>query len=171
MCTHQSKLSSVQQHSAFDRIINMTVNKCQMYLLINLLCCLVYIQSTNFWQLISCCLAALEMKIHYIQVETEEVYFTGIDVRESVIRVPTDQELLRIIGNGTGPVIVISVYYRNMTGLLPGTLPGGNDSILASPVLSTSLQCGERICDTADIELSLPVIITLPHTGYVQVPH
>ena len=169
MCTHQSKLASVQQHSAFDRIINMTVNKCQMYLLINLLCCLVYIQSTNFWQLISCCLATLELKIHYIQVETEEVYFTGIDVRESVIRVPT--ELLRIVGNGTGPVTVISVYYRNMTGLLPGTLPEGNDSILAFPVLSTSLQCGERICDTADIELSLPVIITLPHTSYIQVPH
>ena len=101
------------------------------------------------------------------EAETEEVYFTGIDVRESVIRVPT--ELLRIVGNGTGPATVASVYYRNMTGLLPGTLPGGNDSILASPVLSTSLQCGERICDTADIELSLPVIITLPHTSYVQV--
>ena len=103
------------------------------------------------------------------EAETEEVYFTGIDVRESVIRVPTDQELLKMVRNGTGPVTVISVYYRNMTGLLPGTLPGGNDSILASPVLSTSLQCGERICDTADIELSLPVIITLPHTSYVQV--
>ena len=109
------------------------------------------------------------IELMVFEAETEEVYFTGIDVRESVIRVPT--ELLRIIGNGTGPVTVISVYYRNMTGLLPGTLPGGNDSILASPVLSTSLQCGERICDTADIELSLPVIITLPHTSYVQVPH
>ena len=103
------------------------------------------------------------------EAETEEVYFTGIDVRESVIRVPTDQELLKMVRNGTGPATVASVYYRNMTGLLPGTLPGGNDSVLASPVLSTSLQCGERICDTADIELSLPVIITLPHTSYVQV--
>ena len=101
------------------------------------------------------------------EVETEKVYFTGIDVRESVIRVPT--ELLKMVRNETGPVTVASVYYRNMTGLLPGALPGGNDSILASPVLSTSLQCGERICDTADIELSLPVIITLPHTSYVQV--
>ena len=109
------------------------------------------------------------IELMVFEAETEEVYFTGIDVRGSVIRVPT--ELLRIVGNGTGPVTVISVYYRNMTGLLPGTLPGGNDSILASPVLSTSLQCGERICDTADIELSLPVIITLSHTSYVQVPH
>ena len=101
------------------------------------------------------------------ELDTNKVYFTGIDVRGSVIRVPT--ELLRIVGNGTGPVTIISVYYRNMTGLLSGTLPGGNDSILASPVLSVSLQCGERICDTADIELSLPVIITLPHTSYAQV--
>ena len=70
------------------------------------------------------------IELMVFEAETEEVYFTGIDVRGSVIRVPT--ELLRIVGNGTGPVTVISVYYRNMTGLLPGTLPGGNDSILAS---------------------------------------
>ena len=102
------------------------------------------------------------------EVDTEEEYFTGMDVRESVIRVPT--ELLRMVGNGVGPVTVISVYYRNMTGLLPGTLPGGNGSILASPVLSISVQCGKRICNTSDInELSLPVIITLPLTNHAQV--
>ena len=101
------------------------------------------------------------------EVDTEEVYFTGVDVRSNVIRVPT--EIIRIVGNETGPPISISAYYRNIFGLLPGTLLGGNDSILASSVLSTSLQCGQRICDTSNIELSLPVIITLQHTSYIQV--
>ena len=100
-----------------------------------------------------------------VDKELEE-YFTGIDVRESTIRVPT--ELLRIVGNGTEPVSVISAYYRNMTGLLPGTLPGGSDSTLASPVLSTSLKCGRRICDVLSIDLNQPVTITLPHS---QVSH
>ena len=102
-------------------------------------------------------------------VDTEEEYFTGINTRNSALRVPT--EILKIVGNGTGPVSVISVYYRNMTGLLPGTLPGGNDvdSILASPVLSTSLQCGERICDTSNITLNLSVIITLPRLEDTEV--
>ena len=102
-------------------------------------------------------------------VDTEGVYFTSINMRMSAIRVPT--ELLKTVGNGIGPVTVVSVYYENLTGLLPGTLPGRNDSILASPVLSTSLLCGERICDTSSIELRLPVIITLPHTSYIEVVH
>ena len=101
-----------------------------------------------------------------VDKELEE-YFTGIDVRESTIRVPT--ELLRIAGNGTEPVSVISAYYRNMTGLLPGTLPGGNDSILASPVISTSLKCGRRICDTSNTNSDNPVTITLPHSKVSQV--
>ena len=105
-----------------------------------------------------------ELLVFEVDTDSEEMFFTGIDVRRSVIRVPT--ELLR---TGTRPVSVVSVYYGNMTGLLPGTLPGGKDSVLASPVLSTSLQCGESTCDTSNIDLSLPVIITLPHTSYVQV--
>ncbi len=75
-------------------------------------------------------------------------------------------ELVRMMGNGTnGPVTVASVYYRNMTGLLPGTLPGERDTVLASPVISTSLQCGDKICDTANIQLSQPVIVTLKHSS------
>ncbi len=58
-----------------------------------------------------------------------------------------------------------SVYYRNMSGLLPGTLPGERDTVLASPVISTSLQCGDEICDTANIQLSQPVIVTLKHSS------
>ena len=108
-----------------------------------------------------------ELLVFEVDTDSEVVYFTGIDVRRSVIRVPTD--LLRIVGDGTRQVSVISVYYRNMTGLLPGTLPGDEDSVLASPVLSTSLQCGKSICDTSNTDLSLPVIIILPHTCYVKV--
>ena len=110
-----------------------------------------------------------QTEVMVFEVDTEEEYFTGIDVRRSSIRVPT--ELMRVVGNGTGPVTVASVYYRNMTGLLPGTLPGGNDSILASPVLSTSLQCGERICDIVDIELNRPVFVTLQHSPVIQVSY
>ena len=99
-------------------------------------------------------------------VPMEEAYFTGIDLRESAIKVPN--ELLGIVRNGTGPISVFSVYYRNMTGLLPGILPGGKESVLASPVLSTSLQCGERTCDALNTNLSLPVVITVPHL--VDVP-
>ena len=110
-----------------------------------------------------------QTEVMVFEADTDEEYFTGIDVRRSSIRVPT--ELRRVVGNGTGPVTVASVYYRNMTGLLPGTLPGGNDSILASPVLSTSLQCGERICDTADIELNQPVFVTLQHSPVIQVSY
>ena len=106
-----------------------------------------------------------ELKV--FEADTEEVYFTGIDVRGSSVRVST--ELLRTVGNGTRPVSVASVYYRDMTGLLPGALLGGNDSVLASSVLSTSLQCGDRICDTADIELSQLVIISLPHSTNIPV--
>ncbi len=91
-------------------------------------------------------------------------YFTGIEATNNSIRVPT--ELVRMIGNGaTGPVTVASVYYRNMSGLLPGTLPGERDTVLASPVISTSLQCGDKICDTANIQLSQPVIVTLKHSS------
>ena len=91
----------------------------------------------------------------------EDSYFTGIETTNGSIRVPT--ELVRMMGNGTGPVTVASVYYRNMSGLLPGTLPGERDTVLASPVISTSLQCGDKICDTANIQLSQPVIVTLKH--------
>ena len=100
-------------------------------------------------------------------MDNEDIYFTSIDVRSSSIQVPT--ELVRILGIGTGPVTVASVYYRNMSGLLPGTLPGERDTVLASPVVSTSLQCGDNICDTANIQLSLPVIVTLKHSKYAQV--
>ena len=94
----------------------------------------------------------------------EEDYFTSINVNGSALKVPT--ELLR---NKTGPVFAISVFYKNMTGLLPETLPERNGTILASSVLSTSLQCGEGICDTSTIRLSLPVIITLQHNKSIQV--
>ena len=100
-------------------------------------------------------------------VDSEDIYFTSIGVRSSSIEVPT--ELVRIVSNGNGPINVGSVYYRNMSGLLPGTLPGERDTVLASPVVSTSLQCGENICDTANIQLSLPVIVTLKHSKYAQV--
>ncbi len=101
-------------------------------------------------------------------MDNEDTYFTSIGVRGSSIQVPT--ELLRKVGNGTtGPVTVGSVYYRNMSGLLPGTLPGERDTVLASPVVSTSLLCGDNICDTANIQLSLPVIVTLKHSKYAQV--
>ncbi|XP_064406825.1 uncharacterized protein LOC135351685 isoform X2 [Halichondria panicea] len=90
-------------------------------------------------------------------------YFTGIETTNGSIRVPT--ELVRMMGNVTGPVTLASVYYRNMSGLLPGTLPGERDTVLASPVVSTSLQCGDKICDTANIKLSQPVIVTLKHSS------
>ncbi|XP_064406830.1 adhesion G protein-coupled receptor L3-like isoform X2 [Halichondria panicea] len=93
----------------------------------------------------------------------DDSYFTGIETTNSSIRVPT--ELVRIISNGTGPVTVASVYYRNMSRLLPGTLPGERDTVLASPVVSTSLQYGDKICDTANITLSQPVIVTLKHSS------
>ncbi|XP_064399841.1 uncharacterized protein LOC135346210 isoform X4 [Halichondria panicea] len=99
-------------------------------------------------------------------VDNEDIYFTSIGVRSNSIQVPT--ELVRIVSNGTGPVTVASVYYRNMSGLLPGTLPGERDTVLASPVVSTSLQCGDNICDTANIQLSQPVIVTLKHSKYAQ---
>ncbi|XP_064406870.1 adhesion G protein-coupled receptor L3-like isoform X2 [Halichondria panicea] len=88
-------------------------------------------------------------------------YFTGIETTNGSIRVPT--ELVRMICNGTGPVTVVSVYYRNMSGLLPGTLPGERDTVLASPVVSSSLQCGDKIFDAANIQLSQPVIVSLKH--------
>ena len=107
-------------------------------------------------------------------MDNEDTYFTSIGVRGSSIQVPT--ELLRKVGNGTaGPVTVGSVYYRNMSGLLPGTLPGTlpgeRDTVLASPVVSTSLQCGDNICDTANIQFNQPVIVTLKHSKYAQVRH
>ena len=101
------------------------------------------------------------------EVDTEEMYFAGIDTRKSAVRVPTRP--VKMVRNGTEPVSVASAFYNNMAGLLPGTLPGGNDSILASPVLSTSLKCGNKICDRLETESSQPVIITLLHTIYVQV--
>ncbi len=102
------------------------------------------------------------------QVDSEDTFLTGIDVRGSSIRVPT--ELVRIVANGTtGPITVASVYYRNMSGLLLGTLPGERDTDLASPVVSTSLQCGDKICDTANIQLSQPVIVTLKHSQRAKV--
>ncbi len=103
-----------------------------------------------------------------IQVTDKDEYFAGIDVRGSSIQVPS--ELVREVADGTGPVTVAAVYYRNMSGLLPGTLPGENGSVLASPVVSTSLQCGRGICDTtANIQLNQPVIVTLKHSEFVQV--
>ncbi|XP_064400246.1 adhesion G-protein coupled receptor G6-like [Halichondria panicea] len=97
------------------------------------------------------------------QVDSDDTSLTGIDVRGNSIRVPT--ELVRMVATGTtGPITVASVYYRNMSGLLPGTLPGERDTDLASPVVSTSLQCGDKICDTANIQLSQPVIVTLKHS-------
>ncbi len=90
-------------------------------------------------------------------------YFTSIETTNSSIRVST--ELVRMMGNGTGPVTLASVYYRNMSGLLPGILRGERDTVLASPVISTSLQCGDEICDTANIQLSQPVIVTLKHSS------
>ena len=101
-------------------------------------------------------------------MDNRDTYFTSIDAHNISIQVPT--ELVRIVGNGTtGPVTVASVYYRNMSGLLPETLPGVSDTVLASPVVSTSLQCGDKICDTANIQLSQPVIVTLKHSKYAQV--
>ncbi len=87
----------------------------------------------------------------------DDSYFTGIETTNSSIRVPTG-----MMGNGTGPVTVASVYYRNMSGLLPGTLPGERGTVLASPVVSTSLQCGGKICNTSNIQ---PVIVTLKHSS------
>ena len=101
------------------------------------------------------------------QVDNKDRYFTGIDARNISIQVPT--ELVRMVANGTTGTTVASVYYRNMSGLLPGTLPGERDTVLASPVVSTSLQCGDKICDTTNIQLSQPVIVTLKHSKYAQV--
>ena len=100
-------------------------------------------------------------------MDNEDLYFTSIDVRSNSVQVPS--ELARMVANGTGPVTVGSVYYKNMKGLLPGTLPGGNGTVLASPVVSSSLQCGKNICDTANIQLSIPVIVTLKHTERARV--
>ncbi len=102
-----------------------------------------------------------ELIVQEVEGGNDDSYFTGIEATNSSIRVPT--ELVRMMGNG--PVTVASVYYRNMSGLLPGTLPGERDTVLASPVISTSLQCGDKICDTANIQLSQPVIVTLKHSS------
>ncbi len=99
--------------------------------------------------------------------QDENEHFTGIDVRGNSIQVPS--ELVRVVADDTGLVTVASVYYRNMSGLLPGTLLGESGSVLASPVVSTSLQCGDEICDTANIQLNQPVIITLKHSEQAQV--
>ncbi len=98
---------------------------------------------------------------------TEQTYFTSIHKGDNSILVP--YELINIVTNGTGPITVVSVYYRNMSGLLPGTLPGETDTILASPVLSTSLVCGNNICDTTNASLTQPVIVTLSHSLVLQV--
>ncbi len=104
--------------------------------------------------------------VREIEEETDDTYFTSIVVDSSSIQVPF--ELVREVVNGTGPVTVAAVYYRNMSGLLPGTLPGENGSVLASPVVSTSLQCGQGICDTTNVELSQPVIVTVKHSLLVR---
>ena len=100
-------------------------------------------------------------------MDIEDEHFTGIDVRGNSIQVPS--ELVRVVADNTGPVTVASTYYRDMSGLLPGILPGENGSMLASSVVSTSLQCGEGICDTANIQLNQSVIITLMHLDFMQV--
>ncbi len=97
----------------------------------------------------------------------DDPFSSRISLREHSIQVPS--ELVRMVANDAGPVTVASVYYRNMSGLLPGTLPGESGSVLASPVVSTSLQCGEGICDTANIQLNQSVIITLKHSKQAQV--
>ena len=52
----------------------------------------------------------------------------------------------------------LSFLYRNMSGFLDNTLPGGdNDSVLFGPVLSAVL-------DTPQTELQSLVVITFPHT-------
>ena len=100
-------------------------------------------------------------------VDTDEMYFTGIDARKSAVRVPTSP--VKMVRNGVKPVSVASISYSNMAGLLPGIRPGVNGSVLASPVLSTSLKCGDKICDRLNTESSQPVIITLLHPIYIQV--
>ncbi len=111
----------------------------------------------------------LELVVQEIAEETDDTYFTSIVADSSSIQVPF--EPVREVANGTGPVTVAAVYYRNMSGLLPGTLPGENGSVLVSPVVSTSLQCGQGICDTTNVELSQPVIVTLKHSLFAQVSH
>ncbi len=85
----------------------------------------------------------------------------------SSIQVPS--ELVKKLTEDNGHIIMASVHYRNMSRLLPGTLLGESESILASPVVSASLQCGQNICDTAQIKLTNPVVITLKHPMLIQV--
>ena len=100
------------------------------------------------------------------EVNSNEPYF--VEFSENSISLPT--EILRMFGNGTEPVRMVFIYYRNMSGLLPGALPGDNqDSELASSIVSASLLCGEVICDTSDIKANSNVIITLQHLKVPQV--
>jgi len=68
----------------------------------------------------------------------EGEYFRSIDVNGNSISIPT---LL------PADTTVVSVYYSNMSELLPGNLPGKNDSILATGVISASLLCDTGTCD------------------------
>ncbi len=106
-----------------------------------------------------------------VEQDTEETYFTSINEGDSSILVPF--ELLKIVTNGTESVTVVSVYYRNMSGLLPATLAGQNHTAfkLASPVMSTSLLCGDKICDTTNVTLNQRVIVTLKHSLDPQVSY
>ena len=44
-----------------------------------------------------------------------------------------------------------------------------NATILAGPILSTTLQCGTGICNTRNMTLQRPVRIAIPHPRNIQV--
>jgi len=81
----------------------------------------------------------------------EREYIRTIDIDNNSIDVPT-----LLAANTT----VVSVYYSNMSGLLPGNLPERNNTILATGVISASLYCDTGTCSTSSAPYQ-PVIINL----------
>ena len=67
-------------------------------------------------------------EVLYEEDDSDEDLVTGIDTRGHSIQLP--RELLRLLNEnfgGSGPFIIVSYLYRNISGLLPGTLPGRNE--------------------------------------------
>jgi len=105
------------------------------------------------------------LRLFDIEPDSNIESFTGIEIDGQSLEVPG--QLLNLVSNTT--VTTAAAHYRNMTALLPGALPGGTGTILASPVISTSLQCGSELCETSNLVLESPVVITITHTEHIMV--
>ncbi len=111
----------------------------------------------------------IELVVQEIAEETNDTYITGVVADSSSIQIPS--ELVKKLTEDNELITMASVYYKNMSGLLSGSLLGEIESILVSPVVSASLQCGQNICNTAQVELTNPVVVTLKHSMLTQVDY